>query len=171
MPDYAIYGLKGSGKTTLAKILAYKYAQAGVETIVYDPFQEPPAWSSRAVFGAGEENKFISTVKDSTNCAVFVDESGDVIRDSRSERFEKLATRGRHYGHNLHWIVQRFRLLNRTVRSQCEHCLTFFQDQKDAKDLADEYPRVNPEQITRLEKLEFVHCGFWKDPEIKHLRF
>ena len=57
-------------------------------------------------------------------CALFIDESGEMIGQYNTEMFT-LATRSRHKGHNTHLITQRANSLNPTVRTQCAYLFLF----------------------------------------------
>lgn len=153
MPHVLIVGITESGKTTLAKRLCAKYKARGVKTIVLDPLGDP-GWHADLQTPSPED--FLSVVKASRSCAVFVDESGEMIGRYNDEMFW-LATRGRHYGHNCHFITQRAAQLNPTVRNQCTQAFIFCVSLSDAKTLADEYNKQEIRQANTLAQFECFH--------------
>lgn len=129
MAHSLILGMTESGKTTFAKRSAAAYQARGIKTIVLDPLKDP-AWN--ADFQTSNPEDFLDKVWSSRCCAVFIDEAGDSVG-----RFDaamvKTATRGRHWGHNLHYISQRGTMLARTVRDQCSNLILFCTALEDCK--------------------------------------
>ncbi len=153
MPHSLIFGQTGSGKTTLAKRLCEGYRRAGICTIVLDPIGDP-GWQATKRFHDPDE--FLETFWDSRQCAVFIDEAGDVVG-----RYDQLmiqtATRGRHWGHRVHFISQRGAMLSRTVRDQCEHLFLFSTGRQDCKIHAEEWNKDILMTANQLDKFEY----FW----------
>lgn len=148
-----------SGKTSLAKQLAAKYKASGVGVIVLDPLSDP-GWN--ADFQTGDRDLFLNAVKKSRSCAVFVDESGEMIGQYNAE-MRWLATRARHYGHNSHFLAQRGAQLSPTVRDMCSHLFLFNVSRVDAELLAREWNREELLQANSLRKLEYFHCSRFGD--------
>lgn len=142
-----------SGKTTLAKQLCWSYKRNKIKTIVLDPLLTPD-WNSD--FQTVDKYEFLNIVKRSRQCAIFIDESGEMIGKYNDE-MHWLATRGRHFGHNCHFIVQRIVQLNKTVRDQCAHLFCFSVSITDAKLLADDWGKLELRDANTLKQFEFYH--------------
>jgi len=76
MAHALILGMTLSGKTSIAKTLCAKYKASGVKTIVLDPMNDP-AW--QADFRTYDPEEFLNILWASRQCAVFIDESGDMV--------------------------------------------------------------------------------------------
>lgn len=142
-----------SGKTTLAKNLAKQYAKKGIRVLVYDPLNDP-SWV--ADYRTHDFNEFLQEYWSSRQCAVFIDEAGELALSNANELL-KTATRGRHWGHKNHYISQRGALLPRTLRDQCTHLFMFAQGVEDAKLYATEYNSPELRNANTLLKGEYFH--------------
>lgn len=151
MPHTLIIGTTESGKTRLAQVLEREYAQRGTASLVLDPLRDP-RWTGHRFTDADEFNE---VVRKSTRCAVFVDESGEVM-GRYDDTLTWLATRARHYGHNSHFITQRPAQLNKTVRDMCSHVIMFRISRGDAKLLAEEFVNDDLLGASQLAKLHFI---------------
>ena len=167
MAHSLIVGMTESGKTTLVTGLSREYQQQGIKVIVLDPLSDP-RW--QADFVTHDRFQFLQIVKhpDTRSCAVFVDESGEMIGQYNDEMFW-LATRGRHYGHNCHFITQRATQLAKTVRDQCSYLFLFNCSRDDSKALANEFNRVELGEAFTLEKGEYFYCPRWGTLERRRL--
>lgn len=154
MPHVLIAGITESGKTTLAKQLVARYNRNGIGTLVLDPLHDP-GWN--ATFQTSDKELFLNNVKLSRNCALFIDESGEMVGRYNDEMFF-LATRARHYGHNTHFITQRVVQLAKTVRDQCVDLFLFMVSKTDAKVLADEFNKPELQQANILNQFECFYC-------------
>lgn len=154
MPHVLIAGITESGKTTLAKRLVKRYNSNGIATLVLDPLNDPQ-WG--ATFQTSDKELFLRNVKQSRSCALFIDESGEMIGRYNEEMFF-LATRARHLGHNTHFITQRVVQLNKTVRDQCVDLFLFMVSKTDAKILADEFNKPELQQANMLNQFECFYC-------------
>jgi len=141
MAHVLILGQTLSGKSTLAKRLASEYKKAGLGVIVLDPVGDPE-WL--ADFKTADPVEFFRVYNESRQCAVFVDESGEICEDYRHE-ITKTATRGRHRGHRNHYIAQRGTLILRTIRDQCSTIFLFNSGLEDCK----------------------VHAAEWNAPQLR----
>lgn len=141
MAHCSILGQTESGKTTLARALAEKYRENGIGVLVLDPINDP-RWSCD--FKTADPDEFFRVYNQSRQCAVFIDEAGDVCRDYAS-LITKTATRGRHWGHRNHYIAQRATLILRTIRDQCSELFLFNSGLEDCK----------------------IHAAEWNAPEIR----
>jgi len=129
MPHALILGMTESGKTTLAKRMAAEYKARGVGVIVLDPLSDP-GWDADFITANGDE--FLETFWASRSCAVFIDESGDAV-GKYDLAMQKTATRGRHWGHSVHYLTQRGAMISRTVRDQCSKLFLFNNGTEDCK--------------------------------------
>jgi len=152
-----------SGKTTLAKTLASRYQKAGFTCIVLDAIGDN--WPTEYVYN--DKDLFLDVVKRSRRCMVFIDEAGEAVGRYDSEMFW-LATRGRHYGHSVHFITQRGQQLSPTVRGQAGYLALFNCSSTDARLLGDEWNREELRNAHQLARGEY----FWtpRFGSIKKLR-
>ena len=151
MPHSLIIGMTESGKTTLAKKMSLHYRQRGIHTIVLDPMYDPN-W--QASFQTANPHKFLEIVKKSSNCAIFIDESGDIV-GRYDEEMHWLATKARHWGHNSHFISQRAKQISKTVRDQCSFLFAFNMSYDDSKELANEFNKEILKTCNILNKGEY----------------
>jgi len=148
MAHSLILGMTESGKTTLAKRLSSAYRRAGVGVIVLDPLSDPE-WNATHI--THDPDNFLETFWNSRSCMVFIDESGDVV-GRFDEAMQKTATRGRHWGHSVHYITQRGAMISRTVRDQCSNLFLFNTALEDCKIHAREWNKpelLNASQLPR----------------------
>ena len=103
-----------------------------------------------------DQGKFLEAVWNSRQCAIFVDEGGQMI-GKYDTIMEELATRGRHWGHKCYFISQRSKQLSTTLRAQCSELAIFKQSLRDTKDLADEYVEPMINEAHSLSKGEFIY--------------
>lgn len=142
-----------SGKTTLARKLADNYRARGIPIIVLDPYLSS-AWGADFITDSPDE--FLSVVKSSTSCALFMDECGHYVDDGFDKQLRWLATNSRHYGHNSHFITQRAKQLKPTVRDQCTHLFMFKQSYDDAKELTRNFATDELLEAPSLKKGEYL---------------
>ena len=166
MPHVLIIGMTESGKTTLAIELCKGYRAKGIKTIVLDPMYDQ-RWE--ADFLTTDKGRFLEIVQNpqTRSCALFVDESAELIGQYHDEMFW-LATRGRHYGHNTHFIAQRAKQLAKTVRDQCAYLFLFNCSFDDSKELANEFNRPELKDAHTLARGEYFQCPRWG--ELQKLR-
>lgn len=145
-----ILGMTESGKTTLAKRLASVYRNEGIGVIVLDPLHDE--WD--ADFQTADKQEFLITVQQNSQCAIFIDESGESVGQYDTE-MHWLATRARHYGHNTHFISQRGQQLAKTVRDQCGYLFLFNCSLSDAKLLSNEWNKPELMDANALQRGEF----------------
>jgi hypothetical protein len=138
----------------VAKELAKAYRQRKIPVIVCDPLMDQ--WECDVAFD--NMPAFLECVKQNQGCALFIDESGESIGQWNDETFW-LATRSRHYGHKSHFITQRAKQLNPTVRHQCSELYLFNCSVDDAKELSNEFNRQELKAANTLNQLEFFHCS------------
>lgn len=149
-----IVGMTGSGKTTMAKRLCRAYRAKGIKSIVLDPLHDP-GWPADAV--TSDPERFLEWARLSQQCALFIDESGEMIGHYEKQMFW-LATRSRHYGHKAHFITQRANQLSPTVRDQCSNLIAFAMSHQDCQTLAREFNKDEILQCKNKPKLIGLHC-------------
>lgn len=149
-----IVGMTESGKTTLAKQMSRAYKAQGVSVIVMDELRDP-GWS--ADFITGDPREFLNVFWNSRSCAVFIDESGDCV-GRYDETMAKTATRGRHWGHNVHYLTQRGAQISKTVRDQCSNLFLFTTSMGDCKIYAAEFNRPELLEGAQLPQFEYMMC-------------
>lgn len=154
MPHVAIYGQTESGKSTLAKALAAHYKSRNVGVIVLDPLGDP-AWN--ADFQTDNPEEFLDVVWRSKRCAIFIDEAGENV-GRYDLAMVKTATRGRHWGHNCHYITQRGAMLSQTVRDQCSELFLFTTSVADNKIHANEWNKEELRTANALPQGHYFHC-------------
>lgn len=155
MPHSLILGMTESGKTTLAKKVAAEYKRQGIGVLVLDPLCDPE-WD--ADYQTSDPDEFLDTIWDSRQCAVFIDEAGE-----SAGRYDKAmiqtATKGRHWGHNMHYLSQRGALISTTIRGQCSQLFLFLSGKNDGKIHAEEWAFDELKECTKLKRGEFMHCS------------
>lgn len=150
-----ILGMTLSGKTSIAKKLATLYRQSGVMVGVLDELGDPE-WD--ADFRTTDANTFLRAFWESRQCAWFVDESGDAV-GKYDEAMAKTATRGRHWGHRVHYLTQRGAQLSRTVRDQCSELFLFATSHDDSKLHANEWNSQELKNAHTLRQGEYFQKG------------
>ena len=120
-----------SGKTTLAKNLARLSRQKQRGVLVLDPMHDE--WDCD--FKTANQDEFLQAFYASQCCDIFIDEAGDAIGQYDKAMF-RTATKGRHWGHNCHYITQRGAQLSPTVRTQCSVLFLFAMAREDTELLA-----------------------------------
>jgi len=153
MTHVLILGMTESGKTTLAKELARKYKASNMGVLVLDPLQTTD-WA--ADYNSADPDEFLNVFWDSKGCAVFIDESGDAV-GKYDLAMTQTATRGRHWGHRVHYITQRGASISRTVRDQCSHMFLFRSGKQDCKIHAEEWARDELVNANQLGAGEYYH--------------
>lgn len=155
MAHVLILGMTLSGKTSVAKQLAQVYRAQGVKVGVLDPLGDP-SW--QADYQTSDPDAFLRAFWDSRGCAWFIDESGDAV-GKYDEAMQRTATRGRHWGHRVHYLTQRGAQLSRTVRDQCSTLFLFCTSLKDAKLHAEEWNKEELATAHTLQQGEYFTTG------------
>ncbi len=157
MPHSLIIGMTGSGKTSVATAMSGMYQQKGVKVIVLDPMLDP-RW--KADFITHNRGVFLQVMQhpETQSCAVFVDESGEMIGQHGKELFW-LATRSRHAGHNVHFICQRAKQISPNVREQCEYLFMFKTALDSSKEIANDFNRPELQEANTLQQFEYFQCS------------
>ena len=160
MPHTIVLGRSRSGKTTLTQQILKSLKNKGFGTLVLDPSGYAGRWDADYV--TADPHEFLDVVFASERCAFAVDEAGEMIGRFGGE-MNKLASRSAQNGHRGFFICQRAKMIDPTIRSQCENIITFQQSKNDIKDLSEEF--VSPELLAapNLGKLEYI-CKMGFDP-------
>lgn len=144
-----------SGKSTLAKHLARQFKAREIGVIVLDPLASSD-W--HADFVTKDSDEFLRVFWASESCAVFIDESGDAV-GKYDLAMQQTATKGRHFGHSVHYITQRHAQLSATVRAQCSYLALFRSSLDDCKIHAKEWARPELCQAAEIRQGEYLFCG------------
>ena len=148
-----ITGRTETGKTTLAKRICAEWRARGVECIILDPMSDPE-W--QASFITREPEEFLHVVRNSEQCACFIDEGSETA--GRYDReMHWTATQGRHWGHRFHYISQRPKQLSVNVRSNCGQFAVFRLASEDAKELARDFAAPELNDAVSLDRGEFMY--------------
>jgi hypothetical protein len=143
-----------SGKTTLAKHLARRYKSNDVPVIVLDSLNDPE-WICD--YQTTDPDEFLRVFWASKRCACFIDEAGDAVGRFNTV-MQKTATRGRHWGHSVHYISQRGVQIAPTVRDQCGHLFLLTSSLADSKVHANEWNQPRLLNANQLRKGNYFHC-------------
>lgn len=154
MAHSLILGMTESGKTTLAKKLAASYQARGIKVLVLDPMGDPE-WN--ADFQTSSVNTFLDVFWSSRRCAAFIDEAGEAVGQF-DKVMHKTATKGRHWGHSVHYLSQRGAQIARTVRDQCGNLFLFTTALEDSKIHANEWNKPELRNANALEQGHYYHA-------------
>jgi len=155
MAHSLILGMTESGKTSLAKQLAAQYKARGIGVLVLDPMHDP-GWN--ADFQTDNQSEFMEVFFNSRRCMVFIDEAGESV-GQYDKLMTRTATKGRHWGHCVHYISQRGAMINKTVRDQCRHLFLFASSMDDCKIYAREFNKPELIEATTFGPGEFFQAG------------
>lgn len=145
-------GTTGCGKTTLARKMAQRAADAGRPVLVYDPVGGEWPHAAR-VFD--DEYEYGQEALRSRGALYVVDEAGELLGRSNHEFFW-LVTRARHKGAQTVLICHRPSQLANVLRDNCSHLVLFRSTLAVAKLMADEFNDPRLEQATRLERHAYL---------------
>jgi hypothetical protein len=143
-----------SGKTTLAKRLAARYKSNDVPVVVLDSLNDPE-WICD--FQTTDPDEFLRVFWSSKRCVCFIDEAGDAVGRYNTV-MQKTATRGRHWGHSVHYISQRGVQIAPTVRDQCGHIFLLTSSLADSKVHANEWNQPQLLKANALRKGNYFHA-------------
>ena len=161
-----IIGTTGSGKTSLATLLASKYATKAC-VIVYDPFLDKRWPAGENVEVLSDWEKFQAVVRANNGSVVFIDESAETVSHAQRKSWW-LATQSRHFGCVVHFIAQRYQQLPPTVRDQCSEIFVFRLSRRDAELASEEFCTDELLEAERFQRFEFARanrfgsCGFFR---------
>lgn len=132
--------------------MANQYKQKQIPVLVLDP-DKRSLWN--ADFITNDPEEFLLVVFANRSCAIFVDESGDMI-GRYGGAMNRLATTSRKWGHNCHFIAQRAKQIDVTTRTQCSNIFLFKQSLDDTKELARDFCAEDLKQAHTLKKGEYL---------------
>lgn len=155
MPHSLILGMTESGKSTLAKQLIKGYVAAGIKCCVLDPILDND-WN--ADYLTDDPDRFLYWWGHGESLAMFIDESSETCGQWDKEMI-KTATRGRHYGHNMHYISHRGTGLSPTIRSNCTHLYLFKSDYKDCEIFKRDFCEPRILEAVELPQYHFLHAS------------
>jgi hypothetical protein len=157
-------GTTESGKTTCGKRLAHRWLDCGTNVIVLDPLNDP-GWKpagyveredSPQIIQTSSPAEFLEIFWASRRCAAFIDEAGQTV--GRYEMvMQETATRGRHWGHSVHFLTQRGTQIALTVRDQCTRMFLFRTGPKDSKIHAEEWGQPQLLNAVHLAKGNYYY--------------
>lgn len=170
MAHSLILGMTESGKTTLGKRLAHHYFRMGFCVIVLDPMSDPgfkveqtdstdlelKYQLRKRFFQTDDPDKFLNVFWSARQAMVFIDEAGDAV-GKYDVAMQQTATKGRHWGHSVHFMSQRGAQLSPTVRDQCGHLFLFTTSLRDSKIHSDEWNKPELLEASQLKQGEFFH--------------
>ena len=151
MSHSLILGVTGSGKTTLAKHIAKRLKRV----IVFATYKSD--W--QCFHFTDNVSELVSIVETNKRLNIFIDEAGESLKRNDKE-FQFLATRTRHFGHNVFFITQRANQLTPNIRTNCESLYCFKQSFNDASVLAQEFADETIMKVTELPKFYFYEKPF-----------
>jgi len=161
VPHHLILGMTESGKTTHGKALSKEYRSQGIETIVLDPNCDP-GW--QASFQTADPNEFLRVFWKSKSCAVFIDEGAEVA-GRYDTAMQITATKGRHWGHNVHYVCQGATGLAPIIRGQCSRLSLFTMNGEAIKILEREFNK-DLKAAANFPPGTYIYCGRYTDPKI-----
>lgn len=148
-----IYGQTESGKSTLAKRLISRFQNAGYECIVFDPIKDA---TFNADFSTDNINEFIQRVFSSRECMIFIDESETYFKH-KNPQLNKIVTMGRHWGHSVFLLAQRYTQIPPVVRMQASSISLFNSAYEDGKIHAAEWNAAELKKCVDLGRGEYFY--------------
>lgn len=120
--------------------------------LVYDPMQSQ--WD--ADFVTRKFSELVATAEKNTGCIVVVDECYTIADKDEKRMLTNLLAFGRHYGHSVILIGQRFTSVPTTARNQCERLFVFKQSPRDADAIYDDYSHDLVKELPRFQRGEYL---------------
>lgn len=155
-----IAGTTECGKTTLAKkLLIPTFKQSGISVIVLDPMSDP-GWN--ADFQTTDPDEFLDVVWNSERCACFIDEAGQ-SSGAYDRPMHETATKGRHWGHRMHYLCQRPAQVAPVIRNQCTQVFAFLLEEEDAKAVSRSFVNKGLLEATTLLQGEYLYARKFSD--------
>lgn len=129
-----ICGASESGKTSCGRRLSELHHKQGFGILVLTPLWE--RWTCD--FQTTDAEEFLEHFWKSEKCVAFIDEGAETV-GKYDDAMIATATRGRHWGHSVYYLVQTPTAIDYRVRNQCSQLICFAIDTKSARILADEF--------------------------------
>ncbi len=160
MAHVLLTGITESGKTTMLRYILAGLKKKGFPTmcLTAEP-NDIPALQKVCDWVTMDREAFLRVFFSPNTWRVVaaVDEGPDTIGKYDSE-MRAMATRGRHRAICL-FSSQRVQDINRTIRTQCRHIITFAQDGADADLLAREYRQPSLRDAATLKQFEYMKAS------------
>jgi energy-coupling factor transporter ATP-binding protein EcfA2 len=166
----AIVGGTMSGKSTLAKELAWQYGRtSGINSIVLDKWGSRD-WSRYSTVFT-QKDAWLQAVWAARGCAVWMDE-GTTELDRNDKAMVELFTGIRHLGHKFHFICHRWDAMSPVMREQISTCYIFKRNKREAKFFAEWLGYEEIEHMApKLNQFEFLEGHLFTPPVVKKLTF
>jgi hypothetical protein len=158
-----IFGMKQSGKTTLAKKLSRYWQVRGRTSLVLDPVGDFAGIKNVLAFPMDKEELFFEECWKRNGCLVIIEEAASTIRRDRD--LIPVFTRLHHNNHKIVVIGHGGADLLPTMRRQLDQIFLFRQNTDEAKEWANEFCREAMLESMRLEQYEFLWCKRFGDPK------
>lgn len=156
-----------SGKSLWAKALSLSTSKRGIEAIIFDPRADRggrnvEGWTGHVYTDFA---RFSGVFWASSGCLAIIDEAFDVYSEADTKKDAiKMLTRGRHRGHCVVLLAQRWKLLNKTARDQCSRLVCFTVNREDAAELSLDFNCDCLADAHRQPKLHFVSLELHGQP-------
>lgn len=111
---------------------------------------------------------FLSVVKQSRGCFLFVDEAGETCSNFDKE-MHFLPRRGRHLGHSAIFMSQMYHDLAKVIRSNVEAIYLFRTGLKDCLLAAEEWACPEMEQAFNFKQGQYIYKERYGDAQIRQL--
>lgn len=151
--DSMVLGLKRCGKTYLCKQLAKAWHEDDALVFVYDPMRGSD-WTTPHVFGNFQE--FAKVAEMNRSAYLIIDECFTLSDKEDKRVLTNLMAFGRHYGHTVIMIGQRYTAVPPTARNLCERLFVFKQSPQDAMLIYGDYPYDEVKQLPNFERGEYL---------------
>ncbi len=129
-----ICGTTGTGKTTLGLILAREAKKRKIMSMVFD--RRDAGYCCDIVVKSFP--RFLELAQASSNMMLFVDDCPTVLQRGKDSH-KWLTTESRHQGHNVVLMAQRYMMIPKDNRDNCQTVLMFRQSLRDCKEIAEEF--------------------------------
>jgi len=155
----AFVGMSMQGKSFLAKSLCKGLTNQGHKTLVFDPllYKWNCTWQAKSL----NQLLVASKMKQHKNSHIFIDECGDIDcigRGNQAKPFHYFATRSRHDGHSVYFVMQRGEQIEKTMRDQIDHLYLFQVDFEDAEIWAKRFNLPILKEATHLQKYHYFEA-------------
>jgi tRNA uridine 5-carbamoylmethylation protein Kti12 len=162
-----LVGMTQSGKTTLAKLIAWRLKEQGHPVAVLDPFEDE-SWKADFITSNSEE--FLEKMQHLKDHFIFVDETAQSI-GRYNEPMNWLATTARHLGHSSFFICHRFTQLDPVIRANAERSFVFATDRASAEMLAMEWNQPELIGLPKFRKGQFAIVSRFRKMELCAIDF
>jgi DNA helicase HerA-like ATPase len=149
-----IVGVSGSGKSTWSHRMAAAAFAARRLVLVY----EPMGYTWPCDLATGDFAKLLAVAKLNRDADVFIEEAHTVFSSLAEHQPNAwLLRQGRHQGHSVRLITQRYRDIPPNSREQCSEIYCFRQGYQSIRALVEERAEPLFERAATLEVGQFIH--------------